>query len=160
MQCVHILLQEMCIRDSRTPLPITTRESTPPTKPNLSMPSSVIFLTITPTSSMCAHTATGRLSAFFPLRKTITLPMASVRISSARGLAFLSTNSRTCLLYTSITCRKLCQVVDCTCRRINLTQYGTSNSSIALHPTAQATLMPRMPHRGANKAVQITRSAV
>lgn len=74
---------------------MTTRGSTPPTKPNFSMPSSVIFLMITPTSSMCAHSTTGRSSAFLPLRNTITLPMASVLISSANGFAFSSTNART-----------------------------------------------------------------
>ena len=84
-----------CTSPKRTGRPMTTRGSTPPTKPNFSMPSSVIFLIITPTSSMWAHSTTGRSSAFLPFRNTIMLPMASVFISSANGFTFSSTNSRT-----------------------------------------------------------------
>jgi len=68
---------------SSTGLPRATRRSTPPTKSNFKKPSSVARVTMTPTSSMWAHSISRFSAAFRPRLNTMRLPRASVRTLSA-----------------------------------------------------------------------------
>ena len=68
---------------STTGLPMATRRSTPPTKSNFRKPSSVILVTMTPTSSMWAARSSLFPVGFLPFLNTIRLPRASVRMLSA-----------------------------------------------------------------------------